>query len=98
MCYYCGSPVQAGRRIGFSETCPDCGKDSHVCRMCEFYAPGAKWDCRETIDAPVWDKEKRNFCDWFSLDPKTLEGGKGDEKARRKEAGAKSAFDGLFKL
>ncbi len=97
MCYFCGSPVEPGRGIGFSETCPDCGKDLHVCRMCRFHSPGSKWDCRETIDSPVIDKEKRNFCDWFSLDPKALAGGLGDRKAQKAEAGAKKAFDSLFK-
>jgi hypothetical protein len=96
MCYYCGEAIPAGRSIGFSETCASCGKDLHVCVMCSFHQPGAHWDCRETIDAQVPDKEKRNFCEWFSPDLRYGKAGTGRPEARSAADSAKSAFDSLF--
>jgi hypothetical protein len=97
MCYYCGEAVPAGQKAGFSETCPSCGKDLHVCVTCLFYLPGAHRDCRETIDALVVDKEKRNFCEWFRSDPRFNLKTAGRIEARIKVESAKSAFDSLFK-
>jgi hypothetical protein len=95
MCYHCGEPVAPGRLIGFGETCETCGKDMHVCLACSFYAPGAHWDCRETIDSLVFDKARRNFCDWFSMNPRFHERSEASAAAR-KESAARSAFDKLF--
>lgn len=64
--------------------------------MCSFYLPGAHWDCRETVDAQVPDKEKRNFCEWFSPDPRYRTAGAGRPEARSAADSAKSAFDSLF--
>lgn len=97
MCYFCGEAVQAGAKIGFGEICASCGVDLHVCSMCSFYLPGAHWDCRETIDALVSDKEKRNFCEWFLLNPRFSLKNEGRIKARNKIESAKSTFDSLFK-
>ncbi|HWR11613.1 MAG TPA: hypothetical protein VN445_07320 [Rectinemataceae bacterium] len=96
MCYYCGEALPDSPKIGFSETCFSCGKDLHVCVMCSFYLVGARWDCRETIDAPVADKEKRNFCEWFCPDPRLSVKTAGLIEARGKVESAKSAFDALF--
>lgn len=97
MCYFCGAAFDRQGQPGFGETCPTCGKDLHVCRMCAFYAPEAHWACRESIEAQVSDKEKRNFCDFFGLAPEFRLGGKGDAKARGKAESARSTFDSLFK-
>lgn len=96
MCYYCGEAVPTGLKIGFGETCSSCGKDMHVCAMCSYYLPGAHWDCRETIDSLVADKEKRNFCEWFLPDPRFAIQGAGRAKEKSKAASAKSSFDALF--
>ena len=59
-----------------------------VCKNCRFYAPGAHWDCHETISEPVRDKEQANFCDYFELSS--------DSKASGKDSSSTSAFDSLF--
>jgi hypothetical protein len=96
MCYFCGEAVPADRVLGFGETCPTCGKDLHVCLMCSFYAPQARWACRETVDAQVVEKDRRNFCDFFRLAPGFKVASAGDPRARSKAGAAKSAFDALF--
>jgi len=97
MCYYCGVAVPSDRTIGFNETCPVCGKDMHVCASCDFFKLGAHWDCRETIDASVEDKEKRNYCDFFVVAPQYFQQTAGSQTARMKAQSARSAFDSLFK-
>jgi hypothetical protein len=80
----------ADRKPGFNEICEACGKDLHACVNCRFYKPGARWDCTETIQEPVADKEARNHCDWYTTNPVFLTAtpGKTDrisaaDKARR---------------
>lgn len=97
MCYFCGTAVPRDMQIGFSAICPDCGKELHVCLMCRFYAPGAHWDCRETIDALVQDKEKRNFCEWFAVNEKYFVKAGQTPAGIGKAESAKKKFDSLFK-
>ncbi len=96
MCWYCGTPVAAPDPIGRSSRCPDCGKDLRCCRMCRFFAPGARLDCREPSAEPVPDKERSNFCDWFSLDAKFRGQTSGDAASRGAASSARSSFDALF--
>jgi hypothetical protein len=99
MCWYCGAPVTEAEPIGRSLRC-SCGKDLRSCRNCRFFRPGARGDCAESAascEAAVTDKERGNFCDWFSLNPAFRSQTSGEQKARSKEADAKAAFDNLFK-
>ena len=97
MCYFCGEAVILDRAPGSGETCPTCGKDMHVCLMCLFWDPQARFACRETIDSQILDKDRRNFCDWFALNPAFGVKGRGDKRGQEKEGKAKLAFDSLFK-
>lgn len=95
MCAFCGSAM--GReKPGFNETCPDCGRDLHACLNCRFYRKGARWDCAETIEEPVVDKERRNLCDWYETDPAYFSAGPGDARGRSSAGKARSDFDRLF--
>jgi hypothetical protein len=96
MCWYCGSPV-IDEVIGRSLRCAECGKDLRVCKNCRFFLSGAKGDCSETHAEPVSDKERANFCDWFSLDLKYRGLTPGQKKDIDKAAEARAAFDNLFK-
>jgi hypothetical protein len=96
MCWYCGSAVTDEEPIGRSLRCKDCGKDLRACKNCRFYLCGARGDCSESGAEPQADKERANFCDWFSLDKKYRSQTAG-ETARQKSAEAsKAAFDNLF--
>ena len=74
-----------------SSTCPSCGKDVKVCLNCRFYEPGAHWDCRETIQEPVRDKDRANFCDYFVLS--RARQAKGSSK---RDESARNDFNKLF--
>jgi hypothetical protein len=95
MCWYCGSPI-VDEVIGRSLRCADCGKDIRCCRSCRFFLAGTKGDCAESHAEAVADKERANFCDWFSLDPKFRDTTAGCQKDMDRAAAAKSAFDNLF--
>jgi len=97
MCWYCGSPVIDEEPIGRSLRCQSCGKDLRSCKNCRFFLPGARGDCRETSAEPQADKDRSNFCDWFSLDVKFRSQTEGQVKQRDKAAESRAAFDNLFK-
>ncbi len=88
--------MESGSGPGFGEVCTRCGKDLHVCLNCAFHAPGRRWDCAETIDAPVVDKDRRNLCDWYRTSPVRLVAGAGRQSERDKAASSGDAFRKLF--
>jgi hypothetical protein len=96
MCWYCGTPIEQPEPIGRSARCPDCSKDLRSCRNCRFFAPGSRGDCRESVSEPVFDKERANFCDWFSLDPAYRARTPGDAAGRSAASSARTSFDALF--
>ncbi|MDR2941629.1 MAG: hypothetical protein LBV17_03455 [Treponema sp.] len=96
MCWYCGSPVTDEEPIGRSLRCNVCGKDLRACKNCRFYLAGARGDCRESSAEPQADKERANFCDWFSLDQKYRSQTAGQTDQRKKTETSKAAFDSLF--
>ena len=93
-CHFCGTAVENPREVYRSSTCPACGKDLKICLNCRFYSLGAHWDCAESIDEMVRDKDRANFCTFFSFRQSTP-GAKG---AAQPDAGqqAKRKIDKLF--
>jgi hypothetical protein len=92
-CYFCG--VQAGEEKIYRTTlCVSCGKELRICLNCKFYSPGNHWDCRETIGEAVRDKERANFCDWFSPAPSASQ--KISSTPQAKAQNARSDFNKLF--
>jgi len=98
MCWYCGSPINDPDPIGRSLRCQDCGKDLRSCKNCRFFQSGARGGCRETSAEPQSDKERANFCDWFSLDAKYRAQSEGQKAGKADTAySSRTAFDNLFK-
>ena len=86
-CWNCGTeltPLDYGR----ADICRKCGRDTKVCKGCEFYEKGINNDCREPEAERVVDKERSNFCDYFK--PKA-----GGGSATSRDA-MKAAADALF--
>jgi hypothetical protein len=65
-CWRCGAPLASVERIGRRDACVDCGTELHCCRGCRHHAPGVHNECREPQAEPQVDKERSNFCDYFS--------------------------------
>ncbi len=84
------------RKPGFNETCETCGHDLHACMNCRFYAKGLHWDCSETIQEGVSDKEMRNRCDWFETAPSLFTAGPGRPTERQAAQKARGDLDKLF--
>jgi hypothetical protein len=90
-CYYCKTILDEDMEVFRSTTCPGCGRDVKVCKNCRFYSPGAYWDCRETIDEQVIEKDRANFCAYFEL--RETEDG---EEEKTKQDKAMDQFKKLF--
>jgi hypothetical protein len=68
---------------------------------CRFYLPSApgsaRGDCAESHAESPPERDRANFCDWFSLNQKYRSAQAGQKNERDRAASAKSAFDDLFK-
>ena len=94
MCWKCKEPIAEGLAIFRSTQCSRCGASLHSCVNCRFYQPGSHYDCHETIDEEVRDKEAANFCDYFSVNsnPASVENNFLEEQNKNRQA-----FNSLFK-
>ena len=95
MCWKCKEPIADGLEIFKSTECSQCGASLHSCVNCRFYQPGAHYDCHETIDEQVRDKEAANFCEYFSVNLNPLAS---ESKVNEAKKAARNAFDNLFSL
>ncbi len=90
MCWKCNNPLLFSIPISRSETCSSCGYDVRSCKNCSFYNLGSHYDCHETIDEQVLDKERANFCDYFKLSIQE------SSKLEIPPADSKAQFNSLF--
>jgi hypothetical protein len=65
-CFHCGGPIEVKERVGFHASCPACDRPAHVCRNCNFYDTAYNNECRETQAERVVDKDRANFCEYFT--------------------------------
>ena len=91
ICWKCKKEIALDNVFRSSE-CSFCHADLHSCRGCRFYMPGNHFDCKETISEPIADKEKANFCDFFSPAGDVLLNTSANDKAKA----ARDAFNALF--
>lgn len=89
-CFSCHKEIPLLTTIGRRDECPFCRADLHVCKNCEFYDPKAYNECREPSADVVKEKDRANFCDYFS--PR-----KGSAGGVDKAAALKAAAEALFK-
>lgn len=88
-CWNCGAELSA-MDYGRGDSCPQCGRDTKVCKNCEFYAPSYNNSCRENQAERVVDKERSNFCDYFI--PRALNFTGGDAARDAARAAAEALF------
>jgi hypothetical protein len=84
--------LEKGSVIGRQDICPYCRSDLHCCLNCSLYDEYAQNHCRETSAEWVGDRERNNFCDFFTFQEGTAAAG---GFSRQKEARAK--LEALFK-
>jgi|SRR6185436_62410 hypothetical protein len=89
-CSSCGAKV-AGTISGES-SCTNCRADLHTCRQCNYFDPGARFECSKPITVKIVNKNARNTCELFTarsvVEKQTSSGAPTD---------ARSAFAKLFK-
>ena len=97
MCWKCGNEIQvsSGQKISFADECSFCHSPLHCCLNCQFYSPGSHYDCRETVEELVRDKEKSNLCDYFKV-KNSFSSQKNSLQIKAEQA--KKNFDALFSI
>ena len=88
-CHRCGADIGAVERVGRRDACLRCGADLHCCLNCAFYDPTYHNHCLEQQAERQVDKERGNFCEWFSL-------GAGRAGGDTKAADARARLDAMF--
>jgi hypothetical protein len=68
ICFSCKKeiPVAVGQVVGRRDECPSCGADAHVCLNCAHYDRGSYNECKESQADYVKEKDRSNFCDYFT--------------------------------
>jgi hypothetical protein len=93
-CRHCGTAITLGEPIGREATCESCGRDLRSCRQCRHYDPKHSNQCRETEAELVLDKDRRNFCEFYALNPAPwTTPAAGADRERQARARLESLFD-----
>lgn len=67
-CFSCHKSLDSlPKKVGFREECHYCSADVHVCKNCDFYDESHSQECRESSAERVRDKEKLNYCEYFTM-------------------------------
>jgi hypothetical protein len=83
-CAFCKKDLEFTGIISRADTCPHCARYLRCCKQCKFYDPRSYNECKEVMAERIVDKERPNFCDFFSLKGPTNESQKQVEEAKRK--------------
>jgi hypothetical protein len=92
-CHFCQNTIDVKLRIVRDSECSSCGRDLHACVQCRYFDRNAHNMCREPQAEWITDRERRNFCEYFSLNPAPGKGGAGKDRA----SNARTKLDQLFK-
>jgi hypothetical protein len=89
-CWQCGNLLEnVIFPISRREVCSVCDVDQHVCKMCKEF--DGRNSCNEPIAEDVTDREKANFCDYFSPSGEIFL-----KTIRKKQQNAKAQLAALF--
>lgn len=91
ICFNCKKEMEFVDTISRSDECPQCHTDVRCCKNCQFYDSKVYNECRETQADPVREKDRSNFCGFFT--PST---GTAAQQGTAKES-VLSAAEALFK-
>ena len=67
LCRACGTPTGLEEPISRDSECESCHRDLRCCANCRHFDTRYNNSCRETEAEPVEDKERRNFCEFFTF-------------------------------
>ena len=67
-CWRCGTALEnEPMPLGRESRCRVCDSDLHCCKLCSFYDRSKAKGCAEPVANEVRDKERANFCGYFTL-------------------------------
>lgn len=89
-CWSCGAENETPDPIPRDSECRECRRDLRCCMACRFYDTAYNNSCREPDADPVTDKDRRNFCEFFSYGPT------GKAAAPPRADDARKRLDALF--
>ncbi|MDY0062065.1 MAG: hypothetical protein RBU45_19805 [Myxococcota bacterium] len=90
ICHSCKQEVDLEVQIGRDDVCANCYADLHVCFNCKFYDPGRQNECMEPHAGFVRDRERANFCHFFTFKDT-------EEEDEMEQQDARSRLEALFK-
>jgi hypothetical protein len=92
VCHFCGTTIKIERKVMRDDECPKCKRALHSCFNCNFFSETSQNKCKESQAEWVSEKEKGNFCEYFSpgRNPKSPAG-------YDREQSARNALKNLFK-
>lgn len=67
ICHACKQEVDLEVKIGREDVCPNCYADLHVCFNCRHYDPGKQNECLEPHAGFVRERDRANFCHFFTF-------------------------------
>ncbi|MGC3982770.1 MAG: hypothetical protein QM808_16085 [Steroidobacteraceae bacterium] len=68
LCWRCGASFsELTLPLSRLDICKQCRAELHACKQCLFYDITVAKQCREPIAEEVRDKQRANYCDYFSL-------------------------------
>ena len=91
-CFRCGASLAAmSLPLSRQDECPECSVYLHVCRMCKHFEPSVPRQCREDGAEDVTEKDRVNFCDWFSPSESAF-----DPAGKAQANSSEQSLDALF--
>ncbi|MBK7142068.1 MAG: hypothetical protein IPH75_08315 [bacterium] len=96
MCWSCGKPTGITGKVFRNDTCPHCNADMRCCRGCRHFDPTRRFQCRETIESNIVEKEKSNFCDVYQFREVIKKAGGVSTQGPETKDNRKKKFDDLF--
>ena len=84
--------------VGPDSLCTKCSVPLHTCINCSAFDAGARFECREPIQARVSPKDLRNECRFFGPRVSVERQTHSTPASNASSSGARKAFDDLFKF
>ena len=66
-CHRCKKELLFEVKLQRADTCPHCGVHLQCCKNCEHWDMSAHNQCKEHIAEYIPDREKANFCTFFTF-------------------------------
>ena len=88
-CHKCSGLLEFEVKMQRTDVCPHCASDLHCCKNCEYWEPGEHNQCREKIAEYVPERERTNYCTFFTF--------KSGERQKLDKDAVRRKLDALFK-